>query len=238
MLAQTNSSSTTTITKGANITKPGCQRQCGNLRVPYPFGIGRGCAIDTSFEVNFNTSFNPFKTFFDDIEISEISDSQMRVSNVVAHTCHNESGAQDHEFTAWTDLWNTPYSYSELNKFTVIGHDNFTLITGFEGRNFTSGCLSVCSKAGSVLDGYCSGSGCCQTLIPRGFKYYFISLDTVNLTQVSLFNTCSYAFLGEQDRFVFHGASDMSDHDFVHRTSATVPIVPDWAIGNLSCSAA
>lgn len=27
-----------TITKGVNVTKPGCQKKCRNLTVPYPFG--------------------------------------------------------------------------------------------------------------------------------------------------------------------------------------------------------
>ncbi|XP_027070452.1 wall-associated receptor kinase 2-like [Coffea arabica] len=232
----------TTITKGANITKsPGCQRQCGNLTVPYPFGVGpgSGCAIGTWFEITCNTSFNPPKPFIGQLEIYDISDSQIRISNVMAKKCYSQSGALVQDNTAWTNLGTTPYSFSELNKFTVIGCDDFALITGSEGLNFTSGCVSLCSKAEDVPDGYCSGIGCCQTSIPRGLKYYFASLSSLkNHTTVSSFDPCSYAFLGEQDRFIFRGASDFSDPNFMQRTLATVPIVLDWALGNLSCSAA
>ncbi|KAL3536542.1 hypothetical protein ACH5RR_005003 [Cinchona calisaya] len=239
----TNNNSANTITKGANITKPGCQRQCGNLTVPYPFGVGlgSGCAIGKWFEINCSTSFNPPKPpkpFIGGIQIYEISDNQLRVSNVIAKKCYNESGGLIHENHAWTNLETTPYSFSELNKFTVIGCDDVAVLTGSGGRSFTSGCLSVCSKAEDV-PGYCSGIGCCQTPIPRGFSYYYTSLGSVNNHKnVSSFNPCSYAFLGEQDRFVFRGASDLSDPDFMQRTTATVPILLDWAIGNLSCSAA
>lgn len=108
--------------------------------------------------------------------------------------------------------------------------------TGSDNRNFTTGCVSLCSKAEDVLDGYCSGIGCCQTSIPRGLKYYFTSLGTIrNHTEVWSFNPCSYAFLGEQDSFTFGGASDFTDLTFLNRTLAKVPIVLDWAIGNLSC---
>ncbi|KAM7463941.1 hypothetical protein LguiA_032062 [Lonicera macranthoides] len=229
---------TTTITAAATITKPGCQRQCGNLTVPYPFGIGinSGCSIGPWFDINCNSTFNPPRAFIGQIRVYNISDSQLRVSNVMANKCYNQSGALLHENSAWTNFETTPYSFSEANVFTVIGCDEFALITGSDNRNFTTGCVSLCSKAEDVLDGYCSGIGCCQTSIPRGLKYYFTSLGTLkNHTEVWSFNPCSYAFLGEQDSFTFGGASDFTDPTFLNRTLAKVPIVVDWAIGNLSC---
>ncbi|KAF7112820.1 hypothetical protein RHSIM_RhsimUnG0189400 [Rhododendron simsii] len=48
------------------------------------------------------------------------------------------------------------------------------------------------------------------------------------------YDNCSYAFVGEQDRFNFCSLSDFSDPNFVYR----VPIVLDYAIGNQSCSIA
>ncbi|CAI9097267.1 OLC1v1033652C2 [Oldenlandia corymbosa var. corymbosa] len=212
-LAQTNTTPSTggnfpatissvNITKGANITKPGCQRQCGNLTVPYPFGIGldSGCAIGPWFQVNCNTSFNPPKPFIGEIEIFEIADNLVRISNVMARKCYNQVGELIDSYTAWTNLGGTPYSFSDLNTFNVIGCDDFALISGSQGRNFTSGCVSLCSKAEDVLDGYCSGIGCCQTAIPKGMKYYLASLSSLkNHTSVFGFDPCSYAFLGERD---------------------------------------
>lgn len=126
-----------------------------------------------------------------------------------------------------------------FNRFTVIGCDDFALITGGGDRSFTSGCVSLCSKAEDVLDGYCSGIGCCQTSVPTGLKFYLTSLSTLNNhTRVSSFDPCSYAFVGEQERFIFHGAKDLSDPNFMERTRATVPIVLDWVIGNLTCAQA
>ncbi|CAK9140008.1 unnamed protein product, partial [Ilex paraguariensis] len=240
----TNTTTTTTymISKGANITKPGCQRQCGNITVPYPFGIGlgTGCAIDSWLEINCNTSFNPPKPFIGGLEVRDISDSQVRITNVVANKCYDRLGALTHENIAWTNLLgSSPYSFSDANKFTVIGCDDLALITGSEGRNFTSGCVSLCAKAEDVLGGYCSGIGCCQTSMPKGLKYYFTSLRSLeNHTTVWSFDPCSYAFLGEENAFTFRGASDFLDPDFINRTLATVPIVLDWVIGNLSCAQA
>ncbi|KAK2996899.1 hypothetical protein RJ639_025169 [Escallonia herrerae] len=233
-----NTTATTTITKATTIAKPGCQTQCGNLIVPYPFGIGpgSGCSIGEWFDVTCNTSFYPPKPFLRRLEIHDISDTQVRVSNVMAKKCYNQTGSLVHENIAWTNLLATPYSFSEVNTFTVIGCDDFALISGSDQRNFTSGCVSLCSKAEDVLNGSCSGIGCCQTSMPKGLKYYYTSISSLkNHTGVWSFDPCSYAFLGELDSFTFRGASDLSDPDFMNRTLAKVPLVLDWVIGNQSC---
>ncbi|KAI5663342.1 hypothetical protein M9H77_22665 [Catharanthus roseus] len=156
--------------------------------------------------------------------VYEITDSQLRISNVIARKCYDRSGALVLDNPACTNLGSTPYTFSEANKFTLIGCDDFALTSGIEGRNFTSGCVSLCSKAEDVLDGYCSGISCCQTSIPNGFKYYYATLrSSKNHTGVFPFDPCSYAFLGEQDRFTFHGASDFVDPTFMKRIRDTVP---------------
>ncbi|KAK2980032.1 hypothetical protein RJ640_020058 [Escallonia rubra] len=234
----TTADNTTTITKATTIAKPDCQTRCGNLTVPYPFGIGPGsnCSIGEGFDITCNTSFYPPKPFIGDLEIYDISDTQLRVSNVMAKKCYNQTGGVVHENTASTSLLTTPYSFSEVNTFTVIGCDDFALISGSDQRNFTSGCVSMCSKAEDVLNGSCSGIGCCQTSIPKGLQYYITSLSSLEDHKgVWSFDPCSYAFLGELDSFTFRGASDFSDPDFMTRTMAKVPLVLDWVIGNQSC---
>ncbi|KAI8558507.1 hypothetical protein RHMOL_Rhmol04G0099700 [Rhododendron molle] len=56
----------------------------------------------------------------------------------------------------------------------------------------------------------------------------FLSLSSL---EVSSYDNCSYAFVGELDRFNFRSPSDFSDPNFGNQ----VPIVLDYAIGNESC---
>ncbi|XP_051130967.1 wall-associated receptor kinase 2-like [Andrographis paniculata] len=244
-LAATNSTDTATadtfnITRAPIITKrPDCPSKCGDLTVPYPFGIGvgSGCGIGDWFELNCSNAFDPPRALIGNIQVYEISDNQMRISNVVARRCYDRSGSVVLHNTASSSISSTPFSYSELNKFTVIGCDDFALVTGVGSRNFTSGCVSLCSRAEDVINESCSGIGCCQTSLPKGLKFYLTDLSSLkNHTQVSSFDPCSYAFLGEKERFVFRGATDLSDPNFMQRVLTTVPIVLDWALGNSTCA--
>lgn len=163
----------------------------------------------------------------------------MRISSVMAKKCYNQTGGLTENYIAYTNLLASPFSFSDENMFTVIGCDDLALMTGSEQRNFTIGCISLCSKAKDVPDYGCSGIGCCQTLIPKGLKFYFTNLGSLNNhTEVWSFDPCSYAFLGEKSSFKFGGASDFSDPTFLNRTRASVPIVLDWAIGNKTCDEA
>ncbi|XP_058110504.1 putative wall-associated receptor kinase-like 16 [Magnolia sinica] len=220
-------------------TKPGCPDKCGNVEIPYPFGIGDSCNIGVGgFNITCNDSaYDPPKPFKGELEVLDISlvSGLMRISGDVSWKCYNETGV-DSIFTSWVNLnSSSSFTFSETrNKFMAIGCDTYAYINGSGGRNFTSGCMSFCSDTNSMLDGDCSGIGCCQTSIPKAFKRYEVDFNSDNKHQnVLSFNPCSFAFLVDQNAFSFK-ASDLNRFN----RNQTMPVVLDWGIGNESCEIA
>ncbi|KAK4478466.1 hypothetical protein RD792_013941 [Penstemon davidsonii] len=110
---------------GATITKPGCPSKCGNLTVPYPFGVGSGCGIGEWFELNCST---PAEALIGSIQIRDISDNHVRVSSVVARTCYDKTGSVVLENDVSLGLSGTAYNFSNLNKFAIVGCDDLAFI--------------------------------------------------------------------------------------------------------------
>ncbi|XP_076917632.1 wall-associated receptor kinase 2-like [Bidens hawaiensis] len=241
----------TTASAMNSVAKPGCLAMCGNLSVPYPFGIGKdtGCSLDESFYVTCNTSYAEPKLFFQssNIQIYNISDSEFRIAtdSGVSYKCFNKDETLSWDYGGWYSI--SPFTFSTKNKFIVLGCDDYSLFSGTDGADISSGCVTICSKAqhGTDINGQCSGMGCCQTSIPEGLNYYNITLYSFqNHRDVLSFNRCGYAFLAEEGSFEFKGAIDLIDEWAVwERILATVPVVVDWVVagncseckGNSSC---
>ncbi|GJW72505.1 EGF-like calcium-binding protein [Tanacetum coccineum] len=233
-------SETYSFINAINLAKPGCESRCGDLIVPYPFGIGMNtnCSIGRGFDIHCNISLNPPKAYItkDDYSfIKQISDSTVRISNIVATNLSSRISSN------YTDM---PYTFSEVNKFTVIGCYDYAWLTSFtKSRTVSTGCMVFCSTPDDTLANECSGSGCCQSSIPKDISYYETQLSAlvdpgVVAASMKSVNPGTYAFVGEQDVFKFNGASDLNDTFFIQRIEANVPIVLEWAIGNLSCDKA
>ncbi|KAL8166845.1 hypothetical protein V2J09_008344 [Rumex salicifolius] len=242
-ISATKTNGATNMLNASTITKPGCLRQCGNLRVPYPFGIGSECSLEYWYQIVCNTTFDPPKPFLGEgnLEIIEISETQMKIKNWVAKQCYNTSGVMTTDRTGISlDLSTSPFTFSDTLKLVVVGCDDVGIITGTKGRNFQSGCISLCSREDDLLPGNCSGLGCSQIPIPNSLKKLSISLQSLNNhTNVSSFDSCGYAFLAEDGNFSFKGAADFSNPLFYNRTVDNVPIVLEWNVGNgTTCSKA
>ncbi|KAD7477879.1 hypothetical protein E3N88_01015 [Mikania micrantha] len=174
------------------------------------------------------------------LEIYNISDLELRILTIVSSQCYNQTGYVD-GYTSYTNIGRRKaFTFSTKNKFTVIGCDDYALISGIDDAYFSGGCFGLCREEDDVTDGECSGIGCCQASIPKGLTYYNVTLDTLHdHSDVWSFNECGYGFLAEEGKYKFN-KSDLSANyqDFESRINSTMPIVLDWVIkSNKSCDA-
>lgn len=214
--------------------KPGCQSHCGNIWVPYPFGINDGsnsCYIEKHFLITCNATINPPKAFLttSNIEVLDISlQGQLRILGEPAYDCNDQLAGVSYSDNFWINLAKFPISDTR-NKFTAVGCNTEALIMGSRGQSYATGCLSFCGNYSRLTNGSCSGIGCCQTSIPNGARSYNISISRkFNNTQLDC--PCSYAFVVENEAFTF-STLDLKDL----RNKTEFPVVLDWAIGNQTC---
>lgn len=231
-----------------------CKRQCGNVEIPYPFGIGMNCSMPAGFDVTCQPDQNGFsKPFIDGLELLDISltNSTIRVLNPITTYCYNDTTSKqlmlNGTITMRSDTdRNSPFRFSEIrNKFTVIGCDTLGLIgNNNRGSEYLSGCFSYCGRNLSAqTDNSCSGMGCCQTAIPKEMDFNLIGLSVVkeasNTSQTwkGFGQRCSYAVLTEAAAFRFR-TTYITTTEFSDMAAGRAPAVLDWSIRNEICEVA
>ncbi|KAL9391101.1 hypothetical protein Peur_015021 [Populus x canadensis] len=225
--------------------KPGCQDKCGNVSVPYPFGIlERSCAMNDFFFLNCNSNDegHPELWFFGrNMPVHNISQLEGTVTLGIdaAFKCYNKAGIQTDYFQQSMTLGSGPFMFSHLrNIFTAIGCDTFARVSNYE---FTYGaaCLSLCTEYVNMSDeNPCSGSGCCQSSIPKGLKSLDISLSSFyNYTNVSNFNLCGFAFLVDKNSLKISDWPLSREPKYGNDAYAT-DVVIEWVIKNETCDQA
>ena len=70
-----------------------CRRQCGNVEIPYPFGIDPGCSLGDGFHLDCKVHDGKEKRFWTAFEVLDISLKQgtTRVLNFIVGYCYNTS---------------------------------------------------------------------------------------------------------------------------------------------------
>lgn len=224
------------------LAKPNCQDGCGNVIVPFPFGIGAGCFLDEWYEVtcggNGKRMIPRLKKI--DVEVFKISlpygrnhgnmhtspTGTIEVSLPIVYS-GNDCGRNDNGTgQAPPSLDGSPFVYSKnKNKFFAFSCHHLAVINNT--GQVLAGCKSECREGNYRESGSCSGyNGCCEmrisSLVLREFGVKFV-------TQDGLMNgaekECSYAVLASES---WLREKLTKSHDL--RRESYVRGVLDWGI--------
>ncbi|XP_057491905.1 wall-associated receptor kinase-like 22 isoform X2 [Actinidia eriantha] len=238
---------TTSARLNGSLAKEGCQAWCGNISIPYPFGIGDNCSINDAFSVECTSD----KLYLAGINLEVLNMSVDRwfsegpgwvqVNNpVLSKSCPGENGSADvvHGNTS-VDLTGSPFTFSySSNVFISVGCNNHARVTNLVD-GITAQCITICDGSPNQ-DNSCFGINCCQTTPPGNFS------DDLRVFNVSLSRTgtnnqrggvpeplipCMYAFLVDYNWFRYNLTDPFTLQNMSH-----VPVMLDWRLYNMKPS--
>ncbi|KAC0293742.1 hypothetical protein FH972_027092 [Carpinus fangiana] len=222
----------------AQLALPNCpDRHCKDVEIPYPFGITDGCYLNPDFALTCDHSSGQIQTGNAIVTNISIEQGQIDILMDVAHQCFDEvaifqtnktSNGSQVSLTAGSSF---TISYTQ-NVFMAVGCDTYAFLRGLQNSDhFSTGCMSECRNITNVVNGSCSGIGCCQVEIPPRLKNITWQAYSFNdHSEILSFNPCSHAFVVKNGNFSFS-----SDYLSTLQDEETLPMVLDWAIGNETC---
>uniref|UniRef100_A0A803QEW3 Protein kinase domain-containing protein n=1 Tax=Cannabis sativa TaxID=3483 RepID=A0A803QEW3_CANSA len=226
------------------VKSPNCPNKCGDVEVPYPFGIhDENCAISKDIDKNFllkcNTSTGYPKLIYGrNLEVTniDVEKATMSVEYFDSYDCYHKNGSSSIRNNPYIRLSKSFTLSDSENKLFAFGCDTQAFMNDTQ-NNFGSGCISICNENVNMsTQTSCSGLGCCQTSLPKHVKYLSVTTTSFNNHKgVHSFNPCGYAFLADQNSF------DISKMrlDFKPEQVKNPIVLLDWVVGNnLTCKEA
>ncbi|KAL8246632.1 hypothetical protein R6Q59_007848 [Mikania micrantha] len=194
-------------------SKPGCNDTCGNIRIPYPFGIGAKCSVNPWYIVDCISSKPYLSAALHHLEVLSVNleDQTVTVNMPKILGCSQNMSI---------DLGRSPFLYSKShNNLVVEGCGNAVMMD--HGRVLT-GCSTSCVNDTDSDKNNCLGNSCCQTAIP-----YYLKSYAMNLTRLEGYGgdgACGSAFLVDKNSY---------DDQFVVRDGSFVPVSLLWTLSDL-----
>ncbi|KAJ1253928.1 hypothetical protein BS78_K151300 [Paspalum vaginatum] len=223
------------VPAAAQIDDTGCTRMCGDVDVPYPFGLEPPpCSIDNgTFHLNCTSVGGVQKLYSGTLEVTKISApySKTWVKTRMSWQCFDQSTNQTIYGDWWLSLSHTHVLSADDNKVIVLGCNSLAYMLS---DTYTIGCLSKCDDIVPKVNSSCTGTdGCCQVnYLPRGVRYYRGFFNSLYNTTNHTWNKtpCNYVTVIERAAFNSSTTYLTLTAPFDDRDEHTAPVVMEWAI--------
>uniref|UniRef100_A0A0D9XEQ2 Protein kinase domain-containing protein n=1 Tax=Leersia perrieri TaxID=77586 RepID=A0A0D9XEQ2_9ORYZ len=218
---------------------PGCQTRCGDVDIPFPFGIGDKCAIHEGFQLKCKAPKQDsklMKPFRGDFEVTKISveDGKAWVKAYMSSQCYDPFTGGMSYSDASANFSGSVFWLSDTdNRITIIGCQTLAYMMS---DSYVIGCSSTCDDNDQTPNnGSCSGAGCCQASVPKRIQYYrgYFNED-YNTSKIWRNSPCSYMVVMEDASFNF-STTYLTSRVFNETYKGEVPVVLDWAITPDTC---
>ncbi|KAL2532108.1 Wall-associated receptor kinase-like 18 [Abeliophyllum distichum] len=115
------------------LSKPNCPDMCGNVIIPYPFGIGQECSANPSFTIDCRNFTNPKTPFLSSLDLQVLEVSLRRGIVIVNQPVSPMNcSTQQKEQSLGKSLFGTPFIFSRFyNVLIVLGCKNVVMPSWF-----------------------------------------------------------------------------------------------------------